>query len=146
MNDEVDYVVVSQRQLDDVIKLHQKFLEGDTGGSRCIMKFMDLSGLNLKGKNMSNADFTGALLKGADLSEGNFENSSFFAADLSKANLENGRFKRSDFRGAVLSNANLFSADLQKADLREGVIMQGKGEDWDDYEKAISKGSRLLMF
>lgn len=150
-------VKLSQSQLDSIITLHNKFLEGDTGGARCVLKFKDLSGLTMRGKNLTGADFTGSLLCGVDMSEGIFETTSFFVCDLRHANLEFGKFSRADFRGAYVLGANLTGADLNRADLREGVVMEGSGaKSWgrtqknDEYTapkatKTIFSGAKLAQ-
>lgn len=115
---------MSQNELDVVIKKHKMYLEGDTGGARAVVKFRNLSGLTLKGKNLSHADFTGSCFIGSDLSHSDFTSTTFFACDMRRANLEESKFIRADFRGAFVAGANLKNADLKSADLREGKIME----------------------
>lgn len=119
---------VSQRQLDDIIKNHGIFLKGIRGGARAVLKFKDLSGLNFKGADLSQADFTGSILADANLALGTFRGASFFACDLRGANLEHGNFARADFRGAFVAGANLTGADLKEADMRSGKVME-KGKN-----------------
>lgn len=118
---------VSQRELDEAIKKHRTFLKGVRGGARTVMKFKDLTGLDFRGADLSQADFTGSVLVNANLARGTFRGVSFFACDLRYAHLEDGIFARADFRGAYVAGANLTGADLEKADLREGKIME-RGE------------------
>ncbi|MBI4031766.1 MAG: pentapeptide repeat-containing protein [Proteobacteria bacterium] len=119
---------ISQRQLDDIIKNHGVFLKGIRGGARAVVKFKDLTGLNFKGADLSQADFTGSVLADANLALGTFRGTSFFACDLRGANLEHGNFARADFRGAFVAGANLTGADLKEADLRSGKVME-KGKN-----------------
>lgn len=119
-----DLKKLSQKDLDEVIKLHKDFVEGRRGGNRAILKFLDLSALDFLSADLSQADFTGSKLINADLSMGTFESSCFFACDLRNANLEGASFARADFRGASVAGANLTGADLNSADMREGKIME----------------------
>ena len=119
---------INQKDLDEIIDKHTRFTQGQRGGARASLKFMDLSGLDFKQCDLSHADFTGSLLRRADLSGGIFRSSCFFACDLHNANLEQAKFERADFRGAYVAGANLSGADLDSADLREGKIMQNDGD------------------
>lgn len=115
---------ISQQTLDDVIKKHAIFLKGVRGGARAVLKFKDMSSLDFKGQNLSQADFTGSVLKNAKLKGGMFKGVSFFACDLRNADLSDGDFARADFRGAYVAGANLKGADMESADLREGKVME----------------------
>ena len=81
-------------QLQEVIRLHALWLNGDTTGQRA-----DLYGANLSGAVLSGADLSGADLSGAVLSRANLSR-----AVLSEANLS----------GAVLSGADLSGIDLAR--------------------------------
>ncbi len=131
--------IVSQRELDEVIKKHATFLKGIRGGARAVLKFKDMTGLNFRGADLSQADFTGSVLVDAILSGGTFKGVSFFACDMRHAKLENASFARADFRGAYVAGANLTGADLEKADLREGKVME-RGEKGALVDKAYSHG------
>ena len=84
---------ITQKELQEILHLHNMWLCGNDGGVRA-----DLSGADLSG-----ADLSGANLRGADLRD----------ADLSGANLSG-----ANLRGANLSGANLSGADLRGANLR----------------------------
>jgi len=84
------------QQLQEILRLHESWLNDEEGGQRA-----DLSSADLRG-----ADLRGAVLRGAVLS----------SADLSSADLSS-----ADLRGAVLRGADLSSADLRCADLRGAI-------------------------
>ncbi len=88
---------IKQSELDNILKLHKKWLNYEDGG-----KSANLSDADLRGANLSYANLRGANLRGADLSD----------ANLSDANL----------RGADLSDANLRGANLRGADLDFSVL------------------------
>ena len=113
---------ISQDQLDALVKLHSRFLDGRLGGRRAMLKNTDMSGLSLQGQDLRQADFVGCLMAGMDLSNANFQEASLYACDLSNSNLNDTRFVRADLRGARIENAMLQGADLEKADLREGGV------------------------
>lgn len=121
---------LSQEELDEIVHLHAMYLAGKNGGARAQIKFKNLSGLSLVGKDLSHADFTGSCFIGSNLSDGDFTSATFFACDLRRANLENAKFIRADFRGAFVAGANLSGADLKAADLREGKIMEKAAEGY----------------
>ena len=107
----------------------------------------DLSGADLRGKNLkkvdfSNTDLTGAVLKGSNMSEADLRGASFdkamlkgallydailHDASLQEAVLEEAGLDGADFRAAVLDGANLKQADLANSILRESSL---KGADF----------------
>ena len=91
---------ISQDQLDALVTLHSRFLEGRLGGRRAMLKNTDLSSLSLNGGDLRQAEFMGCVMMGMDLSNANFQEASLYACDLSNSNLNNTRFVRADLRGA----------------------------------------------
>ena len=88
---------MNQKELDEILELHRKWLNGDLEGVEA----------NLRGADLQEADLRGANLQEADLRE----------ADLREANLQG-----ANLRGANLQEADLREADLLGADLREADI------------------------
>ena len=98
---------MTKEELDKVLELHEKWLDGDKAGERAVLFGANLRGANLRGANLRGADLLDANLRGADLR----------GADLIYANL-----RGADLRGADLIYANLRGADLNGADLRGANI------------------------
>ena len=84
-------------ELEKILELHAKWLNGEKGGERADLRWADLYFADLNGADLSHADLSGANLSYADLGH----------ADLSGADLSH----------ADLSGANLRWADLGGADL-----------------------------
>lgn len=88
----------------------------------------DLREADLFRANLSGADLRGANLYGADLSEGDLSGANLLeaymyraglpGANLSRANLREANLSRADLSGAELYEANLFRANLYGANLR----------------------------
>lgn len=97
---------------------------GRVGGARAVFSFCDLSGISLAGRNLSDADFTGAILADCNLAGAKLERSIFFCADLRRANLGRANLRRADLRGACLRGAFMVGADMFETDLREGAIAE----------------------
>ncbi|CCI03724.1 Genome sequencing data, contig C314 (fragment) [Microcystis aeruginosa PCC 9443] len=81
------------------------------------IKFLDLSGTNLReadlnGADLTEANLTEAKLNGADLNGANLEEAKLNGADLNGANLEEAKLN-----GAFLEEANLKRANLIRANL-----------------------------
>lgn len=93
---------MTQLELQTVLELHDKWVNGLRGGVRA-----NLRGANLNGANLSGADLYGADLRSANLSEANLIRTNLNGANLSGANL----------RGANLYGVNLYGADLRSANL-----------------------------
>ena len=88
---------MEEKQLKNILELHQKWINKEPGGERASLGGADLRGANLRGANLWRADLQGADLRGADL----------WGADL---------------RGADLWGADLRGAELRGADLREADL------------------------
>jgi len=135
-----------QDALDEIIKKHDMFLRGQQGGARAVITYRNLSYLNFKAKDLSNADFTGSLFIEADLSHGKFCNTTFFACDLRNANMRDANFSRCDFRGAYVAGANLSGSDLADVDMREGKIMKrGEQGELTDRKRSGGKGAKTVF-
>ncbi len=83
---------------------------------------IDLSGVILQGMELWGRDFSDAILWGADLSYANLAGSDFTGADLTDtdltgANLTGAILTECNLTGAKLNGANLAKANLKKADL-----------------------------
>ncbi|MGC4018406.1 MAG: pentapeptide repeat-containing protein [Muricomes sp.] len=91
-----------------------------------VLKDMDLSGLDMKQIDFSNATFENVCLERANLSGCNFknawfENSPLRGAVLQDANLESCMLRKADMRECDIRGANLFFSILEKANLK-GII------------------------
>ena len=53
---------LDQHELDAVCANHDRLWTSKPGGARAVFAWKDLSGLDLRGKNLCDADLTGALL------------------------------------------------------------------------------------
>ncbi|HRC26583.1 MAG TPA: pentapeptide repeat-containing protein, partial [Alphaproteobacteria bacterium] len=137
-----DLVRITQKQLDGIVEQHAMYLKGVVGGARATLKFSDLSDLDLSGKDLSQADFTGSRFVGTDLSRGRYTGACFFACDLRNANMARSDFSRADFRGAFVAGADLTGANMAGVDLRPGKIMK-KGDSGAlvDHERAGEPGT-----
>ncbi len=80
-------------------------------------KNRNLSGTDLSGTQLLDADLSGAQLAYGDLSDTNFYYADLSGADLSGADLSGANFYHADLSGANLSGANLSSAKLAYANL-----------------------------
>ena len=103
---------MTQEELNKVLELHKKWLDGDSTG-----RIADLRGADLRGAGLRDADFRNATLRGADLRGADLRSAKLRGADLLDANL-----RGADLRGADLIYANLRGANLRGADLRGANI------------------------
>ena len=115
---------LSQHEADVIALKHELFYKGQANGVRADFSFCDLTGLNLCGRFLADALFTGARLGHVDFSGANLDRANMFAADMRLANLERASMRRTDLRGVILRGANLDGADLFEADMREGRIAE----------------------
>ena len=88
---------MTKQELQEILKLHQKWLDGEEGGQGADLREADLREANLREANLQGANLWGADLQGADLQ----------GADLREANLREANLQRADLRGADLRGADL---------------------------------------
>jgi hypothetical protein len=112
-------------ELNEVIRLHRLWLDGDMNGVRADLSGADLSNANLTNANLRYADLHNANLRNADLSD----------ADLRYADLHNANLRYADLHNANLRNADLSDADLRYADLSDANLRYANLSD------AIGDGS-----
>ncbi len=128
---------MDKQELNKILKLHKKWILGQTGGkkanlsyanlrsadlSSANLRYADLSYADLSYANLSYANLRYANLSSADLSSANLSYANLSSADLSYANLSYANLRYADLRSADLSSANLSSADLSYADLSYAKI------------------------
>ncbi|RZJ19195.1 MAG: pentapeptide repeat-containing protein [Brevundimonas sp.] len=113
---------LTQAELDAICARHDRLWQAKPGGARAVFAWMDLTGLDLRGRNLTDADFSAACMIGCDLSRAKLDNAAFFGADMQDIILVEASLRRADLRGACLRGADLSGADLFEADLREGAI------------------------
>ena len=134
-------IKISKDELNEILKRHKKWLNGEANGERADLRFADLCGVNLTGVNLRYADLSGAdlsevNLRTADLRNTNLQNVNLrnsclsYAwlqhANLHRANLCNAELMRANLQNSDLSNADLSYADLQYADLSEANLQDTK--------------------
>ena len=91
---------MDEKELDDILANHKKWLNDGDGGKRADLHYADLSGADLSGADLRCADLRCAYLSGADLS----------GADLHYADLRCAYLRCADLSGAHLSGADLSGA------------------------------------
>ena len=116
------YTKLNQTQVDVICTKHERLRAMKPGGARAVFAWCDLSGLNLSGRVLNDADFTAAILMDCDLTNTVLDTCNLYCADLQLANLSHASMRRADLRGASLRGANLSDCDLYEADLREGAL------------------------
>lgn len=117
-----EYKRLTQYDVDVICAKHDRLWSARMGGARAVFAFCDLSGLSMTGRNLCDADFTGAMMVGCDLRKTKMDNANCYGADMQGADLTDASLRRADLRGSSLRGANLTGADMFEADLREGTI------------------------
>ena len=113
---------LTQAEADAICLRHERLWKAQPGGARAVFSWAELSGLTFANRNLTDADFTGAILHDAIFDHAKLDNANFFGADMQGASMIEASLRRSDLRGVSLRGANLTGADMFEADLREGAI------------------------
>jgi uncharacterized protein YjbI with pentapeptide repeats len=84
----------------------------------------DLSGANIKIRDLSGVDFSGADMRGVMLAGADLSGANLSGADLTRADLMETDLRGADLSNTVLEGANLMGADLSDAELT-GAVLDG---------------------
>jgi hypothetical protein len=114
---------MNQRELNELIDRHARWLRSARGGERLTISSMDLSGLSLAHADLSFAAITYCRMENTDLAYSGLSH-----ADLS----------RSELLGALFSNANLSNAVLWKTEVDgltnfDGACLSGADVQYCDW-------------
>ena len=115
---------MKQEELQKILKLHEKWLNGEDGGVKANLSDANLCYADLRGANLSGADLRDANLCYANFRGANLRGANLSGADLNDANLSGANLSGADLIGADLRDANLIDADLCYANLR-GANLRG---------------------
>ena len=88
---------MTKEELDKVLELHEKWLDGDKAGKRAVLLGANLRGANLRGADLLDANLRGADLRGADLIYANLRGANLRGADLNGADLRGANIDYSAF-------------------------------------------------
>jgi len=110
--------------IEAILRTHELFVSNKAGGRRAKLVSCDLANIDLAGRNLSEADFTGSVLYGANLRFANFQRANLYCTDLRSINGRCGNFSHADMRGASLGRSNLSNAVLDHADFRPARLAQ----------------------
>jgi hypothetical protein len=124
---------MTQEELDQILSLHQKWLNNEPDGVRADLVDANLKGVYLDrayldGADLARANLQGANIKWANLKGANLEGTDLRGANLRGANLEVANLEWADLVGANLEGANLRGANLKGANL-VGVNLEGANLD-----------------
>ena len=90
--------------------------------NECYMSHSRIPMVNLRGADLRNGDFMGAMVRRADLSNSYMNNVHFYRADLREADMSRAIAPGANLRGADLRNANLAGINLDGATLSEANL------------------------
>ena len=79
---------MKQKELNNILEAHKKWLNGESGGHRANLRGADLSGADLIGANLRGANLIGADLSGANLHHADLHHADLIGADLCGANID----------------------------------------------------------
>lgn len=127
---------ITQEELDEILELHEIYLNGGSGGVQADFEEMDLSGLNFRGADLGSVNFNNSDLSGADLHGCILNGASLSEVDFTMANLASASFVDADLYSAKLSGANLEGTDFTKAMLEDA--------DFNYKENFVDKPTILL--
>lgn len=114
---------ITRSQLDNTLNGHKLWLNTAGNCGFCA----DLSGADLTGIDLSDANLRGAILTRINLSYANLRGANLIGAglsftDLTGADLKGAKLSGANLRYAILSDADLTGADLTRANLMNAIL------------------------
>ena len=91
-----------QKELDEILSKHKKWLKSEKGGEKADLRGANLFDADLSYADLRGADLSYAYLRGADLRGANLFDADLSYADLSYADLSYAYLRGADLRGANL--------------------------------------------
>ncbi len=73
---------LTQIEVDAICARHDRLWAARPGGARAVFAWSDLSGLDLSGRNLSDADFTCAIMNDCRMVGTRLDHAIFFCADM----------------------------------------------------------------
>lgn len=128
-------VAAAEKKLEDAVKKQRGLLEPPltppitAAAIRAgLVSEKELSGLNMKGQNLS----------GAELSYRNLRGANFSNANLTKTRLQGSDLRAANFSGAIINETIFFGADVRGADFSDSKIENAY------FQQARLEGANLL--
>ena len=115
--------------------------------NECYMSHSRIPMVDLRGADMRNADFMGAMIRRGNLSGGYLNDAHFYRADLREADLSRSLAPGANLRGADLRSANLSGINMDRATLSEanlsGADLTNANLDRANLDRANLTGANL---
>src|SRR5438270_13741647 len=90
------YRKLTQAELNLVCAKHDRLWTSKPGGARAALAWADLTGLDLRGRNLCGADLTGAILFDCQMRGARLDHANLFGADLQCTDLVGASLRRAD--------------------------------------------------
>ena len=107
---------MDQKELNQILKKHKKWLAGKPDGERAVLIGCDLRGSDLSGSDLRGCDLSGSDLRGCVLSGSNLRGGILRGCDLSGSNLRGSNLRGSDLRDCDLSGCDGLISPIQHMD------------------------------
>ena len=119
---DIDLVQIVKRGRDAVSAWRAENPNRSMDLNECYMSHARIPMVDLRGADMRNGDFMGAMIRRADLSGSYLNDAHFYRADLREANLSSSLAPGANLRGADLRGANLSGINMDRATLSEANL------------------------
>jgi uncharacterized protein YjbI with pentapeptide repeats len=112
---------LTAEKLRPILQGHARCLAGRPDGRRAVLLRCELSGLDLRGVNLSGADIVECRFLGCNLTGAHFED-----ATLTGCSFADSLLNAACFSGAELSRSQFHMADLRGADFSGAVLVEAR--------------------
>lgn len=106
---------MNQKELEEMLRLHELFIQRLPGGKRLNLHNIDISGVSLRYANLSGANLSGVNLYDVDLSYANLRNVDMRGVRICETKMDETVLLEAKMSNAILYKSQLFSVNLTGA-------------------------------
>ncbi len=139
---------LSDNQLEETLAAHKRWVaSNENEGWRANLSCTDLTGADLKNKNLARAILRGSNLKNADISFSSLNDADFEGADLTGANLKKAKLVGASLRDTIILKAEFLGTEFAGADMSGSKLSDESRIDQPlKVVEEISKNARNTFF
>lgn len=117
---------MTQEIFDKMVESHELWLKNESEGHRADFTKANLTGIDMRNRNLTKAIFDGAVLTGANMSDSCFYYSSFINTNMNYCICKNSDFSSCKFILTSMAGANFYKSNLNDSDFIQAFMEHTK--------------------
>lgn len=117
---------MTQDEMNEILKLHKMWLNGEKNGVRAVIEARDLFDLTMIGANLQKAVISRSFIKNCDMENVDMSNTEILNTTIAYSNMENATLASAD-----MINANMTEVYMPRSNLYKAIIYESTMRDCD---------------